>query len=143
MTSEPGSQKGHGEYHNRALSILAQKRTESMDDVQQLAYDSEFSVAVLGSTDTLEYMVIPLDREGAAINEGETIVARVKGYSFAGVFGYCNGVAGVKSEPWPDAWRVMAAAAPAFIEYLAERLRLKADGGDFLESLWSLEDPRD
>ena len=92
---------------------------------------------------TAEYMLVPLDGEGYPLSEGQTMLARLREYSFAGVFGYKSGFADAKNEPGPDAWRVMCAATPEFLTLLAQKLAPQSDGVDWLEKLHQLPDTRE
>lgn len=113
-----------------------------MDAITKLVWDSEFSVACLGRVngDKVEYMLVGLDGEGYPLSEGRNMLARLRGYAFAGVFGVKDGVADCKSEP--GMWPVMIAAVPSFLQILNERLAPKGDGVDWLERLAQLPDTR-
>jgi hypothetical protein len=56
----PGSQKGHALTHrNRALSIVARKRTGIVDAMERLTGDSEIVVGVLGRGE--RFVLVPLN----------------------------------------------------------------------------------
>ena len=113
-----------------------------MDAQEQLAWDGEAAVAVLGRGEN--FVLISLD---GPIDEAVTIDALSKGYRWCGVMGVINGQAAAKSEPGPDAVYTMMHAALAFAQRVAERLRPpKADVGDeveWLERLYRLPDTRE
>ena len=116
-----------------------------MDAITKLVWDSEFSVACLGrvqSDNTVAYMLAPLDCKGHPLSEEQTDLARLRGYSFAGVFGYRDGVADCLPEPGEQSWRVMVKATPEFLTLLAARLAPKGDAVSWLERLAQLPDDR-
>ena len=114
-----------------------------MDEQQQIAWNCEISVAVLGNAETGEHMLIELGREGYPLSEAEVLKARLKNFVYAGVMGYAEGVANAKAEPGPDCWRIMCAATPAFLTYLSGKLKPLCDSVDWLEKLHQLPDTRE
>lgn len=90
-----------------------------------------------------EATLIPLDENGAPLNEDLLDEARDKGMIFAGIFGIVGGVARCKTERLEDI-PAMLNALPAFLQYVRERLVPKplGDSVSWLESLFKLEDLR-
>jgi hypothetical protein len=116
-----------------------------LDQLERIVWDSEFSAACLGKVtagDRIEFMFFPLNRDGAPLDEEQLELARQKGLVFAGVYGFKDNVADAKCEEGPDALRVMCAACPAFISYLAQKLKQRGDAVDWLEKLHRLPDTR-
>ena len=101
-----------------------------MDAQEQLVWNAEMSVAVLGKGE--EFVLISLD---GPIDEAVTIDALSKGYRWCGVMGIKDGHAAAKSEQHPDAIYTMMHAALGFAKQVAEKLRPKSDVGDELEWL--------
>lgn len=111
-----------------------------MDALKQI--DGIITAAVVAKGE--ESILIPLDEDGAPLNEDLLFVAMDKGMTFAGVFGIVNGVAGCKADSL-EYMPAMLSALPAFLQYVRERLKHKTlgDSVPWLESLFKLEDPRD
>jgi hypothetical protein len=110
-----------------------------MDAHQQLAFDSEFSVAVMGNAG--EFILIQL---GEPLDDNVTRKAIERGFRYCGCLGVKDGVPGVRCEPDADAVFTMLFAGLEFAVMVAARLRQKpkGDGVEFLERLFALQDTR-
>lgn len=109
------------------------------DAQEQLVWDSEVSVAVIGKGG--EFVLIRLDENGEG-DEALIVEALKKDYAYCGVLGVKNGQAGAKCQPNPDAVYTMMHAGLAFAQEMAGRLKPKDDSEQWLWRLWSLKDPR-
>jgi hypothetical protein len=110
-----------------------------MDAHEQLAFDSEICMGVLGRGG--DFVLVRL----APIDEEATAAALAKGFVYCGVLGVKDGQA--KCEPHPDAVYTMMLAGLEFARLVAERLRPEAqpkgDGVAWIASLYQLPDTRD
>jgi hypothetical protein len=106
------------------------------DTHEQLVFDSEISVAVLGKGE--EFILVRL---GKGLDD-TSADAMDNGYSYAGVIGIKDGVPGVQCEPDPASMRVMVLAGLAFAGMIAEQLKQHQMSTDFCERLFALPDPR-
>src|SRR5258708_13337164 len=109
-----------------------------MDAMEQLVFDSEISVAVMGRGG--EFVLVRLD---GGIDETATEEAARKGYAYCGCLGIKDGVPGAKCEPDPDCVYTMMHAGLAFAQLVADRLKQKpkGDGVECLTRLFALPDP--
>ena len=108
-----------------------------MDAQEQFTRDGGVSAAVFGKGE--EFLLIPLDGEMAASIQ----LGKARGYVYCGVMSYMAGQSCAKCEENPDAVYTMMCAVVAFSELVAARLKPESDGGDWMERLYTLEDPRD
>ena len=111
-----------------------------MDIQEQLVFDSEISVAVLGKG--RDFVLIRLDGK---VDEAAMEEAKSKDYAYCGVLGVKDGQAGAKCEPNPDAAYTMMHAALAFAQQVNERLTSRAmgDSAEWLTRLFELPDTRE
>lgn len=118
-----------------------------MDAISHLVWNSGFSVACLGRVKDgkAEYLLAPLNGDGYPLNEGQTMLARLREYYFCGVFGFKDGVADCLPEEGPECWQVMVKATPEFLTLLAERLapKVQGDAVAWCERLFQLPDTRE
>jgi len=110
-----------------------------LDEHERIAFRSPLSCAVLGNA-AGDFLLVPLDREGYPLTEGEQMKARLSDMEYCGIFGYAHGFAECQLQPGRLAWHAMNAARPAFLDFLRDRLATPEV--DFLEALYRLEDPR-
>jgi hypothetical protein len=110
-----------------------------MDAQEQLVWDSEISMAVVGKGG--DFVLIDLGE----VDDDVTKLALARGYAWCGVLGVKDGQPCANCEPNPDAALTMMHAALAFAQKVADRLRppQKGDAVEWLESLYRLPDPRD
>jgi hypothetical protein len=110
-----------------------------MDAHQQLAFDSEFSVAVMGNAG--EFILIQL---GEPLDDNVTRKAIERGFRYCGCLGIKDGVPGAKCESDPDAIYTCLLASLAFARMVCERLKppSKGDGVEWLTRLFALSDTR-
>jgi len=116
---------------------------DRLDELQALAFESDYACAVLGSRETGQFLLVELDKD-CLLSDAENLKARLGGLYFCGLAGYRRGECVFKSEPDLDCVSMMASASYEFARRVAEWLKSKRtdDGGDFLERLWSLPDNR-
>jgi hypothetical protein len=102
--------------------------------------------ACWGDATSGDHLLIELG-QGQLYSEADILKARVRGYEYAGVFGYRSKdrYTDAVCEPGDGATRIMLAATPTFLRHLSEILAPpKADDSvDWLEKLWSKEDTRE
>src|SRR5258708_38538898 len=110
-----------------------------MDAMEQLVFDSEISVAVMGRGG--EFVIVRID---GGIDEAATEEAVRKGYAYCGCLGIKDGVPGAKCESNPDAIYTCLLASLAFARMVCERLKPppKGDGVEWLTRLFVLPDTR-
>ena len=110
-----------------------------MDAHQQLAFDSEISVAVLGNAG--EFVLIPL---GGPLDDNVTRAAMERGFRYCGCLGIKEGIPGAKCEPDPDSVFTCLMASLAFARLVCDRLKPppKGDGVEWLTRLFALPDTR-
>lgn len=113
-----------------------------MDRVEQLAWDAEIAVAVLGNPRTGEFSLIDLDHD-MPMSEAARESARQRGFEFCGVVGVKNGIADAMCDPVAGALGILCAAVMPFVRRYAAKLGPKSDGADWLERLHALPDPRE
>jgi hypothetical protein len=108
-----------------------------MDATEQLVFDSEICVGVLGNGRDFVLIRIgdvdPLDQPAI-----EAAIA--KGYFYCGALGLKNGEAAAQCEPHLDCISTMMHAGLAFAHLVADRLREqqpKGDGAEFLAQLFA------
>jgi len=108
-----------------------------MDAQQQLVWDSEISVVVLGKG--TEFVLVPLGEPGPIPKE-ITEDAKRRGLRFCGVLGrFKDGSAGMECEPDVESMSVMARACFGFAGLLE---RQTGDSAEWLKKLWTLPDTR-
>lgn len=110
---------------------------DRLDEVQALAFESDFAYAVLGNRATGTVVLVNLQGD---LSEALRARAQSEGLYFCGVCGYRHGEPAIACEPSLDCKTVMVAAAREFIARLAERT---GDSAEWLAKLYSLEDQRD
>jgi len=110
-----------------------------MDATEQLVFDSDIAVGVLGKGG--DFVLVPLDGAIEAAMEA----AVLRGWNYCGCYAVTKtGQPGVRCEPDPDSIFTMMYAALAFAQLVAERLRPKpkGDGVEWIEALYRLPDTR-
>lgn len=112
-----------------------------LDAQEQLVWDSEVSVAVLGKGKGRDFVLVPL--KDAELDATELVETRSRGFFFCGVLGIRDGQPSAECSDL-DAAFVMMHAALAFAQEMAGagRLRPKDDSAAWCERLHALEDPR-
>ena len=106
------------------------------DTHEQLVFDSEISVAVLGKDEKFIFVRLGQDSVDYALAD-----AKDNGYAYAGVIGIKDGVPSVQCEPDPASMRVMVLAGLAFAGMIAEMQKHQMST-DFCERLFALPDLR-
>lgn len=112
-----------------------------MDAHHLLAFNSEFCCAVLGKD--ADFILVRCDAPQDVI-EAECERAARMSFCYCGILAVIDGQARAKCE---DAAGIvtMVCAAPAFARLVLDRTKREqpsSDWPDFIERLWSLEDPR-
>ncbi|MGA2203033.1 MAG: hypothetical protein ABSG40_13810 [Terriglobales bacterium] len=105
-----------------------------MDRIEQIAWDSEYAMAVLGKG--TDFLLVDLD---TTMPEEVRQDAVTRGYRFCGIFGFRNGRTESQFEPDPEAFAVMNCALFRFVQLVASKLTHV----DTLERLYRLPDTRE
>lgn len=113
-----------------------------MDAIEALAFKAKRCAAVLGRTDTSEFLLVPV---GGAVTEALKAQIHERQFRFIGVFGSIDGNFAVAIEPGDnEAAALMIKAVPAYLNLMWEQAAAReGDSRKWLEALYSLEDRRD
>lgn len=128
------------------IELMERHYGRPLDRYEQLIFRyGQISVAVLGAivNGQPEFLLAGLGPEDT-LSEGDRLKARLNNYYVAGCFSYRDGEADGAVEPDPDSWRVLVAAVPSFLSYLAEKLAppVQDDSAAWCERLFQLRDER-
>ena len=112
-----------------------------MDATEQLVFESEICVGVLGKAGG-DFILVPL--KDGPVDGTVTDAAIERGYRYCGVLGIVNGVPGAKCEPDPDSILCCLLASLAFARMVCDRIKpaAKGDFDEFMARMWALEAPR-
>jgi hypothetical protein len=108
-----------------------------MDAQQQLAWDAEFSAAVLGNA-AGEVLIVDLD--GALPSDIGPYKQR--GFTWCGVIGFQHGRCTANLEPTVEARACVAPASFQFAQLIAAKFKQSSEGAEWLKRLYSLPDTR-
>ncbi len=115
----------------------------NLDPVEQLVFESEICVGVLGKAGG-DFILVPLMKDGPI--DGAVTDAAERGYSYCGVLGIVNGVPGAKCEPDADADSILCCllGSLAFARMVCDRIKPapKGDAVEWLTKLHGLADTR-
>ena len=111
-----------------------------LDETEQLAFDGDPAMAVMGARG--EFMLVPLDRG----IEGAQAAAIERGFHYCGILALVDGRPAAKCEGDLDSMNCMMRAALEFAARVADRMKppkREDDFAAFAAGLFRLEDPRD